>query len=87
MEILFTIITGFALIFSFIMVVRKRKRLGFTGIKSLLTSISFYLIGLINIFAYWFDFLGIWSWLITFGLLIAGAYFTNYMPVISNLSS
>ncbi|MFG6113687.1 hypothetical protein ACGTN9_00765 [Halobacillus sp. MO56] len=66
------------------MMIRKRKRLGITGLKSLLTSISFFMIAIINIFAYWFDFMGIWSWLITIGLLILGAYFTKYMPAATN---
>ncbi|MFG6118729.1 hypothetical protein [Thalassobacillus sp. B23F22_16] len=84
MEILFTIITATALMVSTILVLRKRKQLGITGIKSMLTPISFFLIAIINVFAYWFVFLRVWSWLLAIGLLMAGAYFTKYMPVTSN---
>jgi glucose uptake protein GlcU len=35
----------------------------------------------INLLAYWFDFLGIISGSITIILLIMGAYFTKYIPV------
>jgi len=76
--IILSIILVIALIFSISVVVRKRKNAGITGIKSVLTSICFYLIAITNLLAYWFDFLGLISWSITVILLILGAYFTKY---------
>ena len=55
--------------------------MGITGIKSALTSITFFLIAITNILAYWFHFMGLVSWTITVILLILGAYFTRYMPM------
>ncbi|KAA0547107.1 hypothetical protein FZW96_14110 [Bacillus sp. BGMRC 2118] len=81
-QILLSIILILSLIFSIMFVVRKRKKAGITGYKSMLTSICFYLIGLTNLCAYWFDFIGVWSWCITFILLIMGAYFTKYMSIV-----
>jgi CHASE2 domain-containing sensor protein len=61
-------------------VYKKRKAAGITGIKSVLTSICFFLISVVNLLAYWFDFLGIISWGLTLLLVLAGAYFTKYLP-------
>jgi len=79
--IILSIILILVLIFSIILVVRKRKRAGITGIKSALTPICFYIIGITNLLAYWFNFMGILNWSISMILLILGAYFTKYMPV------
>lgn len=70
-----------SLFFSMSVVYRKRKKAGITGVKSLLTSICFYLIAITNLLAYWFDFLGLINWFITVVLIILGAYFTKYMPI------
>ncbi|WP_085506573.1 hypothetical protein [Thalassobacillus devorans] len=83
MKVLFTIIIAVALMVSIIIVIKKRKRLGITGVKSMLTSITFFMIAIINGLAYWFDFLGIASWLITIVLLMLGAYFTKFLSVAS----
>lgn len=80
--IILSIILIIALIFSISVVIQKRKEAGITGIKSALTSICFYLIAVINLLAYWFDFMGILNWSITVILLIIGAYFTKYMPIL-----
>lgn len=69
------------LIFSILIVVQKRKKAGITGIKSALTSICFYLIAVINLLAYWFDFMGILNWSIIVILLILGVFFTKYVPM------
>jgi CHASE2 domain-containing sensor protein len=78
--IIWTIILIPALAVSGIFVYRKRKAAGITGIKTALTSICFYLIGVVNLLSVWFDFIGIISWVSTFILLLAGAYFTKYLP-------
>jgi len=75
------IILTVAFIFLIPVVIKKRKKAGVTGIKTALPSICFLLIALINILAYWFNFMGLLSWSISFILLILGAYFTKYMPV------
>lgn len=61
-------------------IIRKRRKVGATGIKSGLTSICFLLIALINIFAYGFDFIGLLTWSISIVLLILAAYFTRFLP-------
>lgn len=81
LPIILSIILILALIFSITLVVQKRKKAGITGIKTALTPICFYLIGITNLLAYWFDFMGLLNWSITVILLILGAYFTKYMPI------
>jgi hypothetical protein len=78
--IVWTIILIAGLMVSGVYVYRKRKAAGITGMKTALTSICFYLIAVTNLLAVWFDFIGIISWVITIILLIAGAYFTKYLP-------
>ncbi|EKE32342.1 hypothetical protein MJ3_02847 [Salimicrobium jeotgali] len=75
-----SIIMTAALIVSILITIRKRREEGADGIKSALTSICFYLITVTNLVAYWFDMLGLVSWSLTVILLIAGAYFTKYLP-------
>lgn len=79
LAIILSILLLIALVYSVIVMLQKRKKAGVTGIKSILTSICLYLIAITNLLAYWFDFLGIFSWAITIGLLILGAYFTKYL--------
>ncbi len=81
LQIILSIILIFALVFSINLVIRKRKKAGITGVKSALTPICFYLIGLTNLLAYWFNFMGMFNWFISVTLLILGAYFTKYMPI------
>jgi hypothetical protein len=80
-QIILSILTIIGLIIAALVVVRKRKRAGITGIKSALPSICFFLIAVTNLLANWFNFLGVVSWGITIGLLIVGAYFTRYLPL------
>lgn len=79
--VILSIILIVSLIFSISVVIKKRKKAGVTGIKSALSSICLYLLAVTNLFAYWFNFLGLLSWSITIILLILGAYFTKYIPV------
>ncbi|MFS0637325.1 hypothetical protein AB1K84_15605 [Mesobacillus foraminis] len=79
--IIVTIILVLSLGFSISFVIRKRKKAGITGFKSALTPICFYLIAVVNILAYWFNFLGLVNWGMTVVLLILGAYFTRFMPI------
>ncbi|MYL70407.1 hypothetical protein GLW00_06090 [Halobacillus litoralis] len=67
--------------------VHKRRKTGVKGWKTALTSICFYAIALINLAAYWWDGLGILSWMITLSLLMLGAYFTRYMALPSEPAS
>ena len=80
LQLILTIILLLTLICSATMVVRKRKRTGVTGIKSTLTPICFFLIGLISLLAYWFDFMGLAILVTNFILLVLAAYFTKYFP-------
>ncbi|MGM0846247.1 MAG: LPXTG cell wall anchor domain-containing protein [Bacillota bacterium] len=77
---IWSIILIAALVISGIYVFRKRRAEGITGIKTALTSLCFYLIGVVNLLAFWLESIGIISWGITIVLLIAGAYFTKYLP-------
>jgi hypothetical protein len=79
--VILTILLIIALIFSISVVIAKRKKAGITGIKTALSSICLYLMAVINMLAYWFNFWGVISWSITIILLIMGAYFTKYIPV------
>ena len=78
LQIILSIILIITLILSIIVVVKKRKKAGTTGIKSALTSICFFII---NLLAYWFNFMGLFVWFINFILLILGAYFTKYIRI------
>lgn len=80
-SLILTVILIMVLIFSISNVITKRNKAGITGIKSGLTSICLFLLAVVNLSAYWFDFLGVISWSITIVLLILGGYFTKYIPV------
>ncbi|WP_102336333.1 hypothetical protein [Salimicrobium jeotgali] len=80
MSSIFSIIMTAALIVSILVVVKKRKEAGITGMKSAMTSICFYLVAVTNLAAYSFDMSGLVSWSLTVILLITGAYFTKYLP-------
>lgn len=62
-------------------IIIQRKKAGVTGFKSALTPICFLLIALINIVGYWFNFLGLFTLLLSMAMLILGAYFMKYMSV------
>ncbi|WP_026581343.1 hypothetical protein [Bacillus sp. J33] len=81
LPIILSILLIISLIFSISVLINKRKKAGITGVKSALTSICFFLIAITNLFAYWFNFMGLINWFITVVLLSLGAYFTKYMPM------
>lgn len=73
--VLLLIIIGFAVKKIFV----KMKETPSTDPKSLITSICFLLIGVVNLAGYWLGFLGVVSMALTVALLITGAYFTRYL--------
>ena len=77
--VILTALLLIALGFSVNKVIRKRKEASITDLKSLGTSICFFLIAIVNLLAYWFDFIGIISMFLTTLLLITGAYFSRYL--------
>ncbi|MGD6857892.1 hypothetical protein [Bacillus infantis] len=77
--ILLTIILVIGLPISISILMKKRKEAGVTGFKSALTSICFFLIAIVNLISYWMGWLGIFNWMMTLILLLAGAYFTKYL--------
>jgi Na+-transporting NADH:ubiquinone oxidoreductase subunit NqrB len=81
MKIVLSVLMIGALIASIISLIYKRKKAGITGVKTALTSICFYLIAITNLVAYWFDAIGLYSWMITVFLLVLGIYFMKYMVV------
>lgn len=62
-------------------IIKQRKKAGMTGFKSALTPICFLSITLLNIVAYTFQFLGLFTLLVSMVLLIVAAYFMKYMSV------
>ena len=81
MPTILSVILILVLMVSVSVFVKRIKKAGVTGIKSALTSICLYLMAIINLFAYWFDFSGVVTWTITTVLIILGVYFTKYLPV------
>ncbi|WP_082233127.1 hypothetical protein [Halobacillus massiliensis] len=79
-ENVLTVVIIAGLIISNIITFKKRKKLGITGWRSLLTSICFSLIAIVQIIAYYSGFLGLISWMITMILLLLAAYFTKFLP-------
>ena len=62
----------------------KREKVwdnGIKGLKSAVTSICFFSLAILNMFAYWFHFGGAFTWLFSIVLLLVGAYFTKYIPI------
>lgn len=59
----------------------KKKKSGIKGLKSAVTSICFFSLAILNMFAYWFHFGGAFTWLFSIVLLLVGAYFTKYIPI------
>ncbi|MUV38948.1 hypothetical protein JNUCC1_02820 [Lentibacillus sp. JNUCC-1] len=53
------IILTIAFIFFIPVIIKKRKKAGVTGIKTALPSICFLFIALINILAFWLNFMGL----------------------------
>ncbi|WP_165995485.1 hypothetical protein [Bacillus sp. Cs-700] len=76
--VILTIITVTALFIATFIVFRKRKAAGLTGIKSALTPMFLFLIAIVNLLAYWFDFNGMINWVAMMVFLLLGAYFTKY---------
>lgn len=81
MKVIFSAILIITIMISGTLVVKKRRKMGLTDIKSALTPICFLLIAVVGLFAYWFNIVGLVTWFIAFVLLLLGAYFTKYMPV------
>ncbi|MBK5360265.1 hypothetical protein JFU18_03735 [Bacillus sp. TH22] len=69
------------LVVSMYITYQKRKKAGIKGLKSALTSICCFLIAILNLFAYWLHFGGVFTWLVSIVLLLVGAYFTKYIPI------
>ncbi|WP_099158238.1 hypothetical protein [Virgibacillus ndiopensis] len=84
LPIILSIVLIIALVLSISVVIKKRKKAGIKGIKYSLTSICLYLIAVINLLAYWLNFMGLLNWSITVILLIGGAYCTKYMTLSEN---
>ena len=76
--VILTILTVTALIIATFIVFRKRKAAGLTGIKSALTPMFLFLIAIVNLLAYWFNFMGMINWVSMMVFLLLGAYFTKY---------
>lgn len=79
-ETILSLILIIVLVFSVILVIKKRKKAGITGFKSALTHICFFLISIFSLLAYWLKYTGLTVWLINVILLIMAAFFTKYMP-------
>ncbi|WP_235251825.1 hypothetical protein [Niallia circulans] len=79
-ETILSLILITVLVSSLIIVIKKRKNTGITGIKSALTHICFFLISIFSLLAYWLKYTGLTVWLINVFLLIMAAFFTKYMP-------
>ena len=77
--VVFTVLLIIIFGFSVNSIIKKRKKAHITGFKNLITSICFFLIGAVNLLAYWFDSMGIINWTLTVLLLVIGAYFTKYL--------
>lgn len=74
----------FVLIFFLVIamyIAMTRKKSGIKGLKSAVTSICFFSLAILNMFAYWFHFGGAFTWLFSIVLLLVGAYFTKYIPI------
>lgn len=72
------------LIIAIYVTIKKRKRAGVKGIKSALTPICFFCISMVNMVAYFFDFLGLISFGFSVALLMLAAYFTKYLKMPAN---
>ncbi|MFD6507119.1 MULTISPECIES: hypothetical protein [unclassified Bacillus (in: firmicutes)] len=81
LEGILPIVIIFVLVISMYVTYQKRKKAGIKGLKSSLTSICCFLIAILNLFAYWFRFGGVFTWLVSIVLLLVGAYFTKYIPI------
>jgi preprotein translocase subunit SecG len=77
--ILLTIILVIVLPVSISILIKRRKDAGVTGFKSALTSICFFLIAFVNLISYWMGWLGMFNWMMTIILLLAGAYYSKYL--------
>lgn len=80
MDILLIVVFLFTMMISVLMLISRRKKENITGFKTLLTSLCFYSIALLNMAAYMFNFLGLATFVATFGSLLLAAYFTKYLP-------
>ncbi|WP_270181029.1 hypothetical protein [Alkalihalobacillus sp. CinArs1] len=76
-----SLLLAIVLIASIVLVIKKRRKAGQTGLKSALTPICFFSIAIINLFGMWFDLLGVFIWSLNIILLLVGAYITKYSLV------
>lgn len=69
-----------AMMMSVVFLIMHRRKENITGFKSLLTSFCFYGIAVLNVAAYYFHFLGLATFTMTFILLLLAAYFMKHLP-------
>ncbi|MED1557482.1 hypothetical protein [Bacillus paramycoides] len=81
LEAMLPIVLIFSLVASMYIIYQKRKKAGIKGLKSAVTSICCFLIAILNLFAYWLHFGGVFTWIFSIVLLLVGAYFTKYIPL------
>lgn len=73
---------------SMIYVIKKRKKIkGESGVKSYITPLTFFVISILAFFSALTGKGGIAVWLSVTALLLAGAYFTKYLPSTNEKSS
>ncbi|MDE7554194.1 hypothetical protein [Bacillus tropicus] len=81
LKVILPFVLIFFLVIAMYMAYQKKKKSGVKGLKSALTSICFFSLAILNMFAYWFHFGGAFTWLFSIVLLLVGAYFTKYIPI------
>ncbi|UOQ86372.1 hypothetical protein [Gracilibacillus salinarum] len=81
------IILIIAMIVSFVYTVRQRKKASITGFKTYLTPLCFQLNAVVYLCAYWFDVIGIISWMLMIFLFLLAAYFMKYSAAVTSSES
>lgn len=79
LKVMLPFVLIFFLLLRCILLIKREKLI--KGLKSALTSICFFSLAILNMFAYWFHFGGAFTWLFSIVLLLVGAYFTKYIPI------
>ncbi|QDP39414.1 hypothetical protein [Radiobacillus deserti] len=79
LPIVLSILLVIAMGISIAVLIQRRKKAGITGVKTALSSICLYLMAVVNLCAYWLDFMGIISWTLSIVLLFLAAYFTKFL--------
>ncbi len=79
------IVSLICILTAFVIIVKKRKKLtNKGGVKSWITPVCFFLIPLLTIMAYTFDFIlfsGFVHWGMNVVLFVIAAYYTKFLPV------